>query len=213
MVRDRRHSSLWEAASSILSCSCCLTTFPCPPFVLSFFFFLQVEVGGRGHEIDYVFSHSILGTIQARQRILDVRNVQYNATAPGVYTVCMVSSLRSGAPHRMVHFDWHRSDRAFEGSFFTQYKNLAEMNHGMTLIERVLKNIHTKLKASDLHAAVSFVFCKTMQVLTRSLPWVIFTNIHPGGQHFWQCYFRFWRDGSFVVRRSRSAIPCDQKVT
>ena len=33
------------------------------------------------------------------------------------------------------------------------------------------------------------------QKLTRSLPRVIFTDSHPGGQHFWQCCFRFWRKG------------------
>ena len=31
--------------------------------------------------------------------------------------------------------------------------------------------------------------------LTRSLPRAILTFHHPGGQHFWQCYFRFWRKG------------------
>ena len=31
--------------------------------------------------------------------------------------------------------------------------------------------------------------------LTRSLPRGIFTDSHPGGQHFWQCCFRFWRKG------------------
>ena len=31
--------------------------------------------------------------------------------------------------------------------------------------------------------------------LTRSLPRAILTVHHPGGQHFWQCYFRFWRKG------------------
>ena len=40
--------------------------------------------------------------------------------------------------------------------------------------------------------------------LTRSLPWVIFTNSHPGGQHFWQCYFRFWRKGWVIYRETNS---------
>ena len=31
--------------------------------------------------------------------------------------------------------------------------------------------------------------------LTRSLPRAILTFHRPGGQHFWQCYFRFWRKG------------------
>ena len=34
-----------------------------------------------------------------------------------------------------------------------------------------------------------------LNLLTRSLPPGIFTDSHPGGQHFWQCCFRFWRKG------------------
>ena len=33
------------------------------------------------------------------------------------------------------------------------------------------------------------------ECLTRSLPQGIFTDSHPGGRHFWQCCFRFWRKG------------------
>ena len=53
-------------------------------------------------------------------------------------------------------------------------------------------------------------------LLARSLPRAILTFHHPGGQHFWKRYFRFCRnlylrDGSFIVRRIRSAVPRDQK--
>ena len=53
--------------------------------------------------------------------------------------------------------------------------------------------IHTGRRVSECTSRhdLSAIPVHWRQVLTRSLPRGILTDSHPGGQHFWQCCFRF----------------------